>query len=252
MAETTTIPDYPRGITFEQVWAALMEDRARLVEEKKKRDEEYARTKEERDKEYARAKKEREEEYALAKKERDEEFAKWKQKRDEEWAKTERIVRRNSKQMGDLHRRFGQLAEHLVAPSISKRFNELGYHFGTIAAGGVRLEDEHGKTKTEIDLLLENGEIIMAVEVKAKPALKHIEQHLRRLEILREHRDKLCDMRKVRGAIAGAIFGTEEKKATLDAGLYVIEQSGDTMKIEAPPDFVPLELLPNLTAVNGQ
>jgi hypothetical protein len=281
MAETTTIPDYPRGITFEQVWAALMEDRARLVEEKKKRDEEYAlakkereeeyaRTKEERDKEYARAKKEREEEYALEKKKReeeyarakeerdkedkkrDEEFTKWKQKRDEEWAKTERIVRRNSKQMGDLHRRFGQLAEHLVAPSISKRFNELGYHFGTIAAGGVRLEDEHGKTKTEIDLLLENGEIIMAVEVKAKPALKHIEQHLRRLEILREHRDKLRDMRKVRGAIAGAIFGTEEKKATLDAGLYVIEQSGDTMKIEAPPDFVPLELLPNLTAVNGQ
>jgi hypothetical protein len=212
MAETTTIPDYPRGITFEQVWAALMEDRERQKEEKEKRDEEYA---------------------------------KWKQERDEEWKKTERIVRRNSKQMGDLHRRFGQLAEHLVAPNINRRFNELGYHFGTVATGGVRLEDEHGKTKTEIDLLLENGEIIMAVEVKAKPALKHIEQHLRRLEILREHRDKLRDMRKIQGAIAGAIFGVEEKKATLDAGLYVIEQTGDTMKIEAPPDFVPLELPPN-------
>jgi hypothetical protein len=34
--ETKTIPDYPRGITFEQVWAALMEDR-----ECQKEDREY-------------------------------------------------------------------------------------------------------------------------------------------------------------------------------------------------------------------
>ena len=27
MAETQTLPDYPRGLTFEQVWTALMENR---------------------------------------------------------------------------------------------------------------------------------------------------------------------------------------------------------------------------------
>ena len=41
------------------------------------------------------------------------------------------------------------------------------------------------------------------------------------------------------GAIAGAIFGSEEKKATIEAGLYVIEQTGDTMRINVPDGFVP-------------
>ena len=203
MPETTTIPDYPRGLTFEQVWASIQELRQSQKEYVEQQKEETIQRKLSLD-------------------------------------KLERIVRRNSKQMGDLHSRFGQLAEHLVAPNINKRFNELGYHFGGIASG-FKIEDPQGRVLTEIDLLLENGEIIMAVEKKVKPEVKHIEQHIKRLEILREHRNKLNDKRKVQGAIAGAIFGIEEKKAVIEAGLYVIEQSGDTMKIDVPQDFVPRE-----------
>nr|AGS54100.1 hypothetical protein [uncultured bacterium contig00021] len=184
--EQTTIPDYPRGITFEQVWAALMEDRERMKE-------------------------------------------------------TERIVRRNSKQMGDLHRKFGELAEHLVAPRIHTRFNELGYHFSAVSPGGHKIYGEDGKTKTEVDLLLENGNTIMAVEVKTKPALKDVEHHIKRLEILRDHRRSINDRRKIQGAIAGAIFGPIERKAAIEAGFFVIEQSGDTMILDIPADFVPRE-----------
>ena len=191
--EASTIPDYPRGITFEQVWAALMEDR------------------------------ERQREISLQMKE------------------TERFLKRIGRQMGDLHQRFGQLAEHLVAPNINKRFNELGYHFGSYSSGGHKIENEQGKILTEIDLLLENGETIMAVEVKVKPAEKDVEHHIKRLEILSDHRRKINDTRKVQGAIAGAIFGIEEKKATVEAGLFVIEQTGDTMKIDVPDGFVPRE-----------
>ncbi|MDR0512161.1 MAG: hypothetical protein LBG93_03550 [Treponema sp.] len=154
---------------------------------------------------------------------------------------TGKIVRRNSKQMGDLHRSFGKLAEHLVAPNIHKRFNELGYHFGSYNPGGTRIFDERGNTKTEIDMLLENGSTIMALEVKTKPAVKDVEHHIKRLEILRDHRRSINDKRTIKGAIAGAIFGGEEKKATIEAGLYVVEQSGDTMKIEVPPGFVARE-----------
>jgi len=71
--------------------------------------------------------------------------------------------------------------------------------------------------------------------------VKDVEQHIKRLEILREFRGRRHDERKIQGAIAGAIFGVAEKKATLEAGLYVVEQSGDTMKIEVPPGFVPRE-----------
>ena len=203
MAETT-LPDVPRGYTFEDVWAALMEDRERLKEWK-------------------------------------EENAQQQKKRDEVWEKNERRQKRLDKQMGDLHRRFGQIAEHLVAPGIAKRFNELGYRFDGIAKGGYRILDEQGNTKTEVDILLEDGDCIVAVEVKATPALKHVEHHVKRLELLRESRNKKNDKRIIRGAIAGAIFGNAEKEATLEAGMYVLEQSGDTMKMEIPRGFVPRE-----------
>ena len=58
---------------------------------------------------------------------------------------------------------------------------------------------------------------------------------------MRENRNRFNDNRKIMGAIAGAIFGTEAKKATLEAGLYVIEQSGDTMKMDIPDGFIPGE-----------
>ena len=32
MAEAQTLPDYPRGLDFQQVWAALMENRKQLKE----------------------------------------------------------------------------------------------------------------------------------------------------------------------------------------------------------------------------
>jgi exonuclease VII large subunit len=153
---------------------------------------------------------------------------------------TDRIVRRNSKQMGDLHRRFGELAEHLVAPGIAKRFNERGAKFDNILPGGIKLLDENGKVKTEIDLLLENGETIVAVEVKTRPVEKDINHHLKRLEILRDHRKKHNEKpKKIWGAIAGAVFGTTEKIAAMEAGLYVLVQSGDTMQMEVNDDFTP-------------
>lgn len=260
--ETSATPDYPRGLTFEQVWASIQElresqketdrilretaetDKRRREADERLAKEAYKRQKEaderqkeayERQKEAYERQKEADEQLRVANEQRSKESA-------EQLKELKRIVNRNSRQMGDLHRRFGQLAEHLVAPNINKRFNELGYHFGSYAPGGFKLEDERGKVIAEIDILLENGETIMAVEVKTTPAVKDVEHHIRRLEILRDARRRINnDTRKIRGAIAGAIFGADEKKATIEAGLYVIEQSGDTMKIEVPEGFVPGE-----------
>ena len=203
-----TIPDYPRGITFEQVWAGLMETR--------KRQEETDR---------------------LVK----ETFEKFDKRMKDAFEQAEKRRQEVYESMGFLSNRFGELAEHLVAPGIVERFNRLGYHFDNVATRGCKVYGENGKVKTEIDILLENGETTIAVEVKSKPSVKDVDHHIKRLEILREFRKKLPDNRKILGAIAGAIFGEEEKEATCRAGLYVIEQSGDTMKIEMPQGFIPRE-----------
>jgi hypothetical protein len=154
---------------------------------------------------------------------------------------TERQMKKTHRRMGDLYNRFGEMAEHLVAPGIARRFNERGFHFDSIMPGGIRIVDEQGQTKTEIDLLLENGEYIIAIEVKATVRLNDVEHHVRRLEILREHRKKKQDNRRIQGAIAGAIFGAAEKQAVIEAGFYALEQSGDTMKMVIPSNFVPRE-----------
>jgi len=159
---------------------------------------------------------------------------------DRQLEESKRLIDRNGRQMGGLHRKFGKLAEHLVAPGIARRFNELGYRFAGIAPRGYKIF-ENEQVKTEIDILLENGETIIAVEVKVTPAIKDIEHHIRRLEILREHKQRLKDNRKILGAIAGAIYEDDVKEAVCEAGFFVIEQSGDTMKIDMPEGFVPKE-----------
>ena len=122
MAETNSLPDWPRGITFEQVWAALMEDREQLTETKRLMKENAEQLKETRRLIEENAERQKE---------------------------TDRIVRRNGKQMGDLHRKFGELAEHLVAPRIHARFNELNlthYFLGKSAEGGQRQPKIIGRT----------------------------------------------------------------------------------------------------------
>lgn len=198
----STVPN--RNYTFEDVWAALMEDR------------------------------QRQKEYALQQKEND-------RKNQEEWEKIRRSQKRLDKQMGDLHNRFGEMAEHLVAPGIVKRFNELGFHFHSYVDRGRKIMDGQGNTKAQVDVLLENGDYVIAVEVKATVREKDIEHHVRRLEIYREHMNTLHDHRKLLGAIAGAIFGDAEKEASIEAGFYVLVQSGDTMKFEIPISFQPSE-----------
>jgi hypothetical protein len=153
--------------------------------------------------------------------------------------KTERIVKQNSKQMGGLHRSFGEMAEHLVAPGIEKRFNEMGYHFSETAPKGLKIKDVNGRILTEIDILLENGEYVIVVEVKARPEIADIDHHIKRLEILRESRKKINDKRKILGAIAGAIYEDDVKEAVRDAGFFVIEQSGDTMRLDMPEGWKP-------------
>jgi predicted GTPase len=66
--------------------------------------------------------------------------------------------------------------------------------------------------------------------------------HIVRLEILRDWREKRQEKpKRILGAIAGAVFPSNLKEAVIEAGLYVIEQSGDTMQISVPDGFKPRE-----------
>jgi hypothetical protein len=161
------------------------------------------------------------------------------QETDRRMKETDRQMKETDKKFGELGIRFGEVVEHLVAAGIEEKFNKLGYHFSEIAPEGHKILDDNGQKKAQIDILLENGETVMAVEVKSKPNNKDIKEHVERLQILRESRSRKNDKRKIEGAIAGAVFKDNVKAAAQDAGLFVILQAGDTMNIEVPEGWKP-------------
>ncbi|MDR1931710.1 MAG: hypothetical protein LBQ57_02695 [Spirochaetales bacterium] len=165
------------------------------------------------------------------------------QETDRQLQETDRQLRASKKELdkklGDLGNRFGELAEHMVAPSIKEKFNALGFHFGAVARNWEIQESD--TIFAEIDILLANDDFSIAVEVKSKPSEKDIDAHLRRIEILRRYADKHHDTRKIRGAVAGAIMSGSVRRYALEAGFYVIVQTGDTVKIDIPQGFTPRE-----------
>ena len=159
------------------------------------------------------------------------------------WAmfqETDRQIKNLNKQMGGLHNRFGEVAEYLIAPGIAKRFNEIGFALHKVNPR-QKIFDKNRMEIAEVDVMLENGNSIIAVEIKSSPKEKDIAHHIKRMEILRKDMDEHNDTRKIYGAIGGAVFGTAEKKLAIEAGFYVLEQTGDVIQIAVPDNFVPKE-----------
>ena len=148
-------------------------------------------------------------------------------------------MKETDRRMGYLSNRFGEMVEHLVAPSIKEKFNALNFNF-TQVSRDIEIS-ENGRSLAEIDLLLENGDIVIAVEVKSKPLQKDVDDHVGRLELLRRKADAKNDRRKYRGAIAGAVMSGEVRDYAHKTGFYVIEQTGDTVRIAIPEGFTPRE-----------
>jgi hypothetical protein len=149
---------------------------------------------------------------------------------------TDRRLREASRIVGDLGNKFGKLSEYLVVPNMVEKFNALGYVF-TKACRSIEFRGPDKNILTEIDILLENGEFALVVEVKSDLTEDHVARHVQRMEKLRRYWDDHNDRRKLLGAVAGAIMEARVKLRALEAGFYVIVQSGDTVKIDVRKGF---------------
>ena len=79
------------------------------------------------------------------------------QETDRQMKETRWKIEQTGLQIGYLNNRFGELAEHLVAPSIKEKFRALNFNFDHISQNHKITDNGH--TLAEIDLLLENGDI---------------------------------------------------------------------------------------------
>ena len=200
MGKTKALPDYPRGLTFEQVWAALMETR-------------------EQQKETARQIREQREETDRQIKEQQKE--------------NDRQMKEFNKRFGDFTNRFGEVVEYMIAPNLREKFRELGLNFPAVNSGSD-VRDYENDIFLEIDVKLENGDKAMLVEIKTKLTTEYVKEHILRLEKMRKYADLHGDKRTFLGAVAGVVITPNVKKYALGQGFYVIEPSGETFNITSP------------------
>jgi hypothetical protein len=144
----------------------------------------------------------------------------------------EESSKRLDKHLGKLGNRFGEMVEYMIIPNLITKFEELGFTF--TKANRTEIKDREHNLFTEVDALLENGDKVMAVEIKSKPNSDDIYEHIERMGKLRVYADMHQDRRAYLGAIAGVVFSESEKQYALKNGFYVIEPSGDTFNIIEP------------------
>jgi hypothetical protein len=152
---------------------------------------------------------------------------------EKQWEKT-------SKVLGDLGIRLGEIVESLIAPNLIEKFNAMNFNF-RVSSPNRKYYDSNNRELTEVDVLLESDNVVMAVEAKSKLKVGHVQRHIERMNILRAYADEHNDRRVLLGAIGGAVLDSEARQAALGAGFYLIEQAGDTMKISVPAGFEPKE-----------
>ena len=146
--------------------------------------------------------------------------------------------------IGRLGNRMGEWVVHMVMPNLLFRFEDLGLDFGS-AYSGRNLKSREMRVISEVDIILENGEYVMAVEVKSRPRIRDVREHLDRMEKVRADADRHNDKRVYLGAIAGMVVADDAKAFALKSGFYVVEPSGDTFNITAPEgEYSPREWLP--------
>jgi predicted RecB family endonuclease len=146
---------------------------------------------------------------------------------------TEKALKETQRIVGDLGNKFGDEAEHTLIPALPEKFKYFGFDFGAMSRNR-KINNDKYDIHAEIDAFLENGTQAMAVEVKAKLQKAHVDEHVKRMEKLRKYADLFGDRRELFGAMAATVVDENERDYALANGFYVIEPSGEDVKVTKP------------------
>ena len=146
---------------------------------------------------------------------------------------TEKAHKDTEKALGRLGIKLGDISEATLLPDLPEKFKQFGFTFQVINRNRKITDDEHG-IHAEIDGFLENGSQAMAVEVKTTLRHDEVDYHVERMEKIRKFADLHDDKRQFFGAIAATVICEDVRRYALKQGFYLIEPSGEDVKIEKP------------------
>jgi len=135
--------------------------------------------------------------------------------------------------VGGLNRSLGALIETLIAARLWEKFPEYGLKQ---AYQRIPIYDEKNDMKTDIDILLVNTTMCMAVEVKHELNRKDdVDHHIKRMQLIRKYPPALIGSKQLVAAMAGGVVDPDIKDYAYKAGFYVLELTGESVHLISPP-----------------
>ncbi|MBF0416369.1 MAG: DUF3782 domain-containing protein [Magnetococcales bacterium] len=159
------------------------------------------------------------------------------QETDRQMQETDRLVKEVSRQVGNLGSRWGEFVEGIVAPACETLFVERGIPVHRVSSR-VKAKSLDGNRRMEIDLMVVNTDYVILVEVKSRLTAEDVRDHLKRLHEFKEFYEGEKGAR-VMGAVAGILIDNDVDQYAMNQGLFVIVQSGDSVKLANDRTFVP-------------
>ncbi len=143
------------------------------------------------------------------------------------------------KKLGEITGTWGKFVAEMVQPKIVEMFKERGVAI-EMSAQSVK-GFKNGQVFYEIDILLVNTDVAVAVEVKSTLTRVDVDEHLERLDKIKEIAPKLFNLSgmSVYGAVAGMIIENKADKYAYQNGLFVLKQKGSIVEIVNDAKFEP-------------
>lgn len=139
-------------------------------------------------------------------------------------------IRTLNRKLGEMSNWLGEFAEYQILPAATRLFREQNLALHEVYVR-LRQEDEEGFGIYEVDILVANTNVAVALEVKNTLRQRDVEEHLERLEKMKKFPLKVIRDTDLYGAVAGMVVKKEVEEFATKQGLYVIKPSGDTAEI---------------------
>lgn len=143
------------------------------------------------------------------------------------------------RRLGALGNRLGDFVQEMVRPAAVRLFQERNLPVHQVIANQVAYDD-HRQFVMEIDLIVINTDVLIAIECKSNLSHDDVQEHLERLDIFKQHFPQYRGY-KILGAVAGMVIPPEVARYAHKKGLYVLAQSGEAVEIRNPSGFKPHE-----------
>ena len=145
-------------------------------------------------------------------------------------------VQETTKAVNNLTTRWGRFVEELVEPAVVRLFQERGID---VTQTMSRLKSKRPGAAMEIDIVAVNGSELVAVECKSRLLRDDVDDFLSRLQRFKVAFPQFQAF-QVYGAVAGIDIDQGIDVYAYRRGLFVIKQSGETVKIINDAQFQPV------------